>query len=116
MMPEDCGNPFLIEHVEIKSTDFWVKVVGMLQQNWAVIEPLGEGDVKVYFIGDRGGVFDELTFSSVELAQRALRRNRFGRFADDDSAQSFLTPPAPPFDRQPHPNGPIYSSRRYWRD
>ena len=46
----------MIEHVEIKSADFWIKVVDMLQQNWAVIEPLDVGGVQVYFIGDRGGV------------------------------------------------------------
>ena len=29
--------------IEIQSTDFWVKVVGMLQQNWALNRGRGEG-------------------------------------------------------------------------
>ena len=103
-------------YVQINSADFWVKVVAMLQQNWAVIEPLDTEDVQVYFVDDAGGVFDELTFPSVELARRALQQNKFRRLADDERAQSFLVPPKPPFYRQPHPNGPIYSSGRYWHD
>jgi hypothetical protein len=100
--------------VAIQSDDFWVKVVEMLQQNWALIEPMSEGGVRVYFIGDTGGVFDEFPFPSADDAIAALRRNGFKHFADDEELQSFLRPPEPPFHQQPHPNGPIYSSGRYW--
>jgi hypothetical protein len=31
--------------VEINCDDFWVKVVEMLQQNWALIEPVPSGGV-----------------------------------------------------------------------
>jgi hypothetical protein len=34
--------------VTIRSTDFWVKVVGMLQQNWTLIEDEAAGAVRVY--------------------------------------------------------------------
>ena len=100
--------------VEIASEDFWVKVVEMLQQNWALIEPTPSGSVCVYFIGDTSGVFDEITFQSEDDAINALRRNGFSRYADDEKLQSFLHPPSAPFHRQLHPNGPIYSSGKYW--
>ncbi len=37
--------------ISIKGEDLWVKVVEMLQQNWASIEPEGEG-VRLYFVTD----------------------------------------------------------------
>lgn len=65
--------------VEIHSRDYWVKVIEMLQQNWALIDPEYEkGQVRIYFFLD-------------------------------------LVPPAPPFYRDEHPNGPIYSSGKFWR-
>jgi hypothetical protein len=103
------------EHVSIDSSDYWVKVVEMLQQNWALIEAAPSGSVRVHFINDTSGVFDELSFPSVDSALAALRRNGFRRFADDAQLQSFLRPPPPPFRHAQHPNGPIYSSGRFWR-
>ncbi len=47
------------EPVTIHSTDFWVNVVEMLQQNWALIEDEVAGAVRVYFLSDTSGVFDE---------------------------------------------------------
>ena len=102
--------------VEIQSRDYWVKVVGMLEQNWALIET-GDAacpDARVFFIGDTSGVFDEMSFRSSDDATRALRRNGFTRYADDRALQSFVVPPDPPFERSRHPNGAIYSSGRYW--
>lgn len=104
--------------IEIESRDYWVKVVGMLEQNWALIET-GDGpsaSVRVFFVGDTGGIFDEMDFSSSEEATRALRNNGFSRYAEDSRLQSFTVPPPPPFRRSQHPNGPIYSSGRYWRN
>ena len=102
--------------VEISSRDYWFKVVDMLQQNWALIERRAfEGErVKAYFMGDNGGVFDELDFPSVREARRGLRRNGFQRYAKDEEAQEFVSPPEPPFCRREHPNGEIYSSGEYW--
>ena len=106
----------MIDSVSIQSDGFWVKIVEMLQQNWALIEQTPEGGVRVYFIADTSGVFDELSFSSSDDAIAALRRNGFKNFPDDEELQSVLRPPEPPFHRQPHPNGLIYSSGRYWID
>jgi hypothetical protein len=103
------------EPVRIQSKDFWVKVVEMLQQNWAVMEPDATAGVRVYFISDASAVFDEIAFTSMIEARDALHRNGFRRFSDDRDLQSFIRPPPAPYHRSPHPNGPIYSSGHFWR-
>lgn len=100
--------------LNIKSRDYWFKVVEMLQQNWALIDPV-EGGAIVYFLSDASGVFDQIAFGTTEAAEASLSENGFRRFGGDQQAQSFLQPPSPPFSRQPHPNGPIYSSGRFWK-
>ena len=102
------------EVVEIVRDDFFVKVVEMLQQNWAIIEPVSSTGVCVYFISDTSGVFDEIELYSEAVAITALKRNGFSRYADEPNLKSFLRPPAAPFHRHSHPNGPIYSSGRFW--
>jgi hypothetical protein len=87
------------ETISLKSNDFWVKVVEMLQQNWALVEEKRDGGVCVYFIGDTSGVFDELSFPSADEAIAALRRNGFKLFAGDESLKSFLHPSEPPYHR-----------------
>jgi hypothetical protein len=47
----------MTDEVPIESTDHWVKVVEMLQQNWALIEPGPAKRVFVYFVSDASGVF-----------------------------------------------------------
>lgn len=70
--------------VEIKSADYWFKVVGMLQQNWALVDQAPDNDAcTVFFLHDASGVFDRLRFPSLEDASRALRRNGFVRLAED---------------------------------
>ena len=53
--------------MQIASRDYWFKVVEMLQQNWALIEPAERG-VTVFFLQDASGVFDQLAFTSVQEA------------------------------------------------
>jgi hypothetical protein len=101
--------------LSIRGDDLWVKVVEMLQQNWAAIESSESKGARVYFISDTGGVFDEMAFGSEAEAIAGLTRNGFRRFADAPDLQSFLHAPEPPFPPGSHPNGPIYSSGRYWR-
>ena len=100
--------------LEIRSRDFWVKIVDFLQQNWALIEDAAAGVVVVYFMGDTGGVFDTLAFRSRRDAERGLRRNGFRRFDEDEKIKSFLMVPTEPFHWDEHPNGRIYSSGRFW--
>ena len=103
--------------VELKSRDFWVKVVGFLQHNWALIEQEpGMTGRTVFFVDDLGGVFDRLAFDSVLDAQTALARNGFVRYPDSDEMAQLLTPPeSGSFHERAHSSGPIYSSGRYWR-
>jgi len=102
--------------IEISNNDYWFKVVDMLQQNWAIIESqeTDKGCV-VYFISDTSGVFDKIEFESVAEAERQLRLNGFGRYAEDQESQNFIAPPLPPFHQSTHPNGLIYSSGRFWK-
>ena len=65
-----------MEHIiPITNHDYWFKVVGMLQQNWALIESASADGCRVYFISDISGVFDELEFGNTVIAEAALRRN-----------------------------------------
>lgn len=97
----------------IKGDNLWVKVVAMLQQNWASIESDGDR-LCVWFINDASEVFDRMPFDSAEAAKVALDRNGFRRFADAPDLQGFLRAPQRPFREGSHPSGPIYSSGRYW--
>lgn len=106
---------WLEQEVEISSRDYWFKVVEMLQQNWALIDSQPDGSCVVYFIGDTSGVFDQLTFDSIEQAIEGLSNNGFSRYEADERAKKFIAPPVPPFRKHEHPNGPIYSSGRFWR-
>ena len=104
------------EAVEIRSRDYWFKIVEFLQQNWALIdEDATGGEWTVIFFGDTAGVFDRLRFPSVAEAEEALLRNGFKRYATDTKAQEFIGVPEPPVWESGHPNGRIYSEGRYWK-
>jgi hypothetical protein len=102
--------------ISISSRVFYFKVVDMLQHNWALIDPLPDGGVIVWFVGDGSGVFDELRFPTHEKAHEALYHNSFALLNLDAQAQRLLAPPLPPYVRRPHPSGPIYSSGRFWAE
>jgi hypothetical protein len=44
--------------------DPWVKVVGMLQHNWALIDAGMTSTVSVFFFHDGSGIFGEMSFES----------------------------------------------------
>lgn len=102
------------EIISIQSRDYWFKVIEMLQQNWALIDASSKG-VTVFFVSDTSGVFDELSFKSSAEAEVALRLNGFERYTDNLRSASFPRTPEPPFISRSHPNGPIYSSGRFWK-
>ena len=91
-------HPTPSDAVPIKTRDFWVKVVDMLQQNWAPIEPEGS-KVTIYFLHDLGGVFDEIPYHSLPEAQTALRISGFRRYDEDPSYSEMFARPEPPFRR-----------------
>jgi hypothetical protein len=104
------------EEIKITNDDYWFKIVDMLQQDWAIVEPGKEnGACAVYFIDDNSGVFDQLQFDDAADAKRQLKVNGFERYADNSDAEKFIVPPSAPFHRSTHPNGPIYSSGRDWK-
>lgn len=103
--PFDNGEP---------TPGWWVKVVGMLQQNWALPLPSG-GNVTVLFVDDASGVFDRLAFGSEGDMAEALERNGFAEFAFTPRLQEFLHPPGFPLHEVEHINGPIYSSGQFWQ-
>lgn len=100
--------------VEIRSRDYWFKIVEFLQQNWALIDEAAGGGCTVFFFGDTAGVFDRLQFPSVTGAESALLRSGFRRYDTDPKAREFIAKPEPPFREGSHPNGAIYSLGRYW--
>jgi hypothetical protein len=107
--------------IKICSQAYWIKVIDMLQQNWALVEPVIGGGCIIYFVADDSGVFDAMSFPATDAAQRALRRNGFSLFAELISdpkfgdLESIMPPPKPPFFQGGHRNGKIYSSGMYWK-
>lgn len=104
------------ENVDISSRDFWFKIVDFLQQNWALVEKDARSEACIInFIHDGSGIFDQIQYPTMEKAEKALRRNGFEQYAKDPKARDFILPPRPPYFRDKHPNGNIYSSGRFWR-
>jgi len=99
--------------LEITSTDFWVKIVDFLQQNWALIESQRDNKtVIVYFIHDGSTIFDEMEFESIEKAEKGLLRNGFKKYLDEtENFTAFMFPPKKPFDIAKRS---IYSSGEFW--
>jgi hypothetical protein len=83
--------------------------------DWAVIQPTENDGCRVHFFGDTAGIFDAIDFANSGSAESALKRNGFKRYAEDSEAQQFIAKPRVPFEMRDHPNGPIYSSGRFWR-
>ena len=103
-----------IEIPEDLANDPWFKIAEFLQQNWAVLIER-EDSVLAVFYGDTCGVFDEIVFSTREDAETSLRRNGFSKYLEDHKAQEFIGLPRGEFHESFHPNGPIYSSGRFWK-
>lgn len=111
------------QFVPIESRDYWVKIVGMLQQNWAIVEDNTNETATIYFIHDHAGlyaskdgsqIFDQISCRSNEEAISQLTRNGFRLFSEATDLQSMLNTPPAPFFLGKHPNGEIYSSGQYW--
>lgn len=102
--------------IEISSRIYWVKLVDMLQQNWALIETNAEDSATIYFINDASEVFDSIIYPSVQAAQEGLLDNGFVPYAERPNLQALITPPAPPFRKDDHSDEPIYSSGRFWKN
>ncbi len=95
------------------ASDPWFKIVEFLQQNWAIVMER-QDDVLVVFYGDTCGIFDEISFHTRKEAEAALKKNGFSKYMEDNKARKFIGLPRGKFEEQPHPNGRIYSSGRFW--
>jgi hypothetical protein len=110
--------------VVIKNTDFWVKQPAFLQYTWAIIEKIDDkiegepgGKYIIFFLDDRGGVFDRIEYASPLDAEIDLQNNGFENYNDIIKYYSSYgsVPPKPDYYESRHPNGNIYSSGRYWK-
>ena len=95
--------------------DPWVKIVDMLQHNWALIDIEATGSVRVLFFHDGGVIFDKMEFASEAVAAAALQRNGFRRWSESPELQEFVQLPPDQLEWGTHPNGDIYSSGRFWK-
>jgi hypothetical protein len=103
-----------MDDIEINSNQFWFKIVGFLQQNWALIEsqPIEE-KVIVYFIQDASMIFDKIEFETKEQAKIGLIKNGFKKHLDKKEKNiDFIVPPQKPFKESIRP---IYSSGQFWQ-
>jgi len=97
------------------SQRLWVKVLGMLQQNWCVIED-GTGDaVELVFFDDHGKVFDHLTSANLHAAQAALQANGFNWMWELSSFYQACGVPTVPSSSVRKQSRPVYSSGEYWQ-
>ena len=103
-----------MKNLILNSEKYWVKIVDYLQQNWALIER-SETDEKVtvFFIQDSSMIFDKIEFDQVRDAEKALEKNGFKLYLDEnENFTEFIVPPKKPYGESPRP---IYSSGQYWR-
>ena len=54
----------------------WVKVIGMLQQNWAFVEKRPK-NFMIHFFDDHKEIFDQLEFETIDIASAGLIKNGF---------------------------------------
>jgi uncharacterized protein (DUF1810 family) len=96
------------------SQRLWVKVLGMLQQNWCVIED-GTGDaVELVFFDDHGDVFDHLPATNLHAAEAALKANGFSWMREFSSFYQACGVPTLPLLGARKQSRPVYSSGEYW--
>lgn len=115
---------------KISNRDWWLKVLGMLQHNWALIEEDGNGATTVYFFHDGGmtlgssgyrlseirtrcAVVDSLNFPNKKAALRALEKNSFFRLTQRPGPWMNAYPRGHFYDARATEEG-IYSNSGYW--
>jgi uncharacterized protein (DUF1810 family) len=96
------------------SQRLWVKVLGMLQQNWCIIEDVPGGAVELLFFDDHGDVFDHLPATNLHAAEAALKANGFSWMREYSSFYQASGVPSLPLPRAREQSRPVYSSGEYW--
>lgn len=97
------------------SKRLWVKVLGMLQQNWCVLEPGPDGSFDLVFFYDQGKVFDWLSAPDMTSAQYALHVNGFTWMWTYSYFYSVAGMPQLPESGVRKRSRPIYSSGESWQ-
>jgi hypothetical protein len=115
---------------KISNRDWWLKVLGMLQHNWALIEEESNGVTTVYFFHDEGmtlssnryrlseirsrcAVVDSLNFPNRKAALQALEGNGFFHLAQRPGPWMNAYPSGHFYDARATEEG-IYSKGGYW--
>lgn len=120
----------ILPPIAVDATEWWVKPLAMLQNNWALIEVTVTNTI-VYFFHDGGStltfnrlrngyadksiVVDSLSFSTNAEAIDALRRNGFMTEAEFELNLDSYRPSVPFFDGRSVEQG-VYSKQGYWTD
>jgi uncharacterized protein (DUF1810 family) len=105
-----------IRHEATISQRLWVKVLGMLQQNWCATEPAPGGGVDMVFFDDHGDVFDWLPAPDLAAAQTALDANGFSWMWTYSSFYNAAGMPQLPVPGARKRSRPVYSSGEYWTE
>ena len=103
---------------KISNRDWWVKVLGMLCHNWALIEWNSGGSATVYFFqdtshGDRPAIIDSIEFSSVLKARQGLFHNDFKILKSYPGPWMGCEPKGFIYDNRNEQNK-IYSNGKFW--
>lgn len=119
-VPEDTDVILDPPIFKIKNRDWWIKVLGMLSHNWALIEENSDKTATVFFFQDtpeplRPAVIDSFNFENIEEAQIGLRRNQFSPLKNTPGPWLSDVPKGHFFDNRSSGNL-IYSKLGYWED
>ena len=106
---------------KISNRDWWVKVLGMLSHNWALIEKNADSTATIYFFQDhapreRPAIIDSLEFSEEIEAWGALKHNGFTLLKDTPGPWMGDEPKGHFYDARPAAGKGIYSGGTYWKD
>lgn len=129
--PELPEQPMAPPMFHIGNRDWWVKVLGMMSHNWALIEPQTNGQATVYFFHDKGmtlrpsgfkradfsnrsAVVDALEFDDLHKAQQALQANGFDLLKANPGPWLDFVPEGHFWDARETEEG-IYSKKGYWK-
>lgn len=104
---------------KIGNRDWWVKVLGMLSHNWALIERNPDGSATVYFFqdtsaGKRPAIIDSIHFPSILQARQGLFNNDFQILSRYPGPWMGCEPRGFIYDSRNEQNK-IYSNGKYWR-
>lgn len=115
--------------MKISSNDWWVKVLGMCQHNWALIESCEITTVyffhdngvtlsplkkfKYYEVKNKSGIIDSIVFDDNLCAEEALKKNGFVRLSENSGPWELNIPPHDFYDARENGSG-IYSKNGYW--